>query len=174
MSAEFHVGSATKLPLADASCDIVLVSELLEHLADWEPCVNEAIRVLRTGGVLYMSTTNRLCPIQQEFALPAYSWYPTALKKHCERLAVTTHGHWVQFTSFPAVHWFTFHQLKEYLRERGVTAMDRFDVMQTSGSKLRAAMVGAIRASRLLRLVAHLLTPYTIVVGYRLPAAPDR
>lgn len=165
--AEFLVGSASRLPIADATLDIVLVSELLEHLEDWESCVNEAVRVLRPGGVLYMSTTNRLCPIQQEFALPAYSWYPRALKKRCETLAVTTHGHWVQHTSFPAVHWFSFYQLKDYLRERGVTSKDRFDVMQTSPSRLRTAIVGAIRASSLLRFAAHVLTPYTVVVGHR-------
>ena len=167
VSAEFLVGGAAQLPIADASFDIVLVSELLEHLADWESCVNEAVRILRPGGVLYMSTTNRLCPIQQEFTLPGYSWYPHALKKRCEWLAVTTHGHWVQYTSLPAVHWFSFYQLKDYLSEQGVISRDRFDLMQTSGSRVRAAIVGAIRASRPLRFAAHVLTPYTIVVGHR-------
>ena len=108
LSAEFHVGSATQLPFADNSSDVVMVSELLEHLPDWEACVNETLRVLRPGGVVYFSTTNRLCPIQQEFALPLYSWYPASLKRYCLRLAVTTHGHWVQYASFPAVNWFTF------------------------------------------------------------------
>jgi 2-polyprenyl-6-hydroxyphenyl methylase/3-demethylubiquinone-9 3-methyltransferase len=167
VAADFRVGSATSLPIADASVDIALVSELLEHLPEWQGCVNEAIRILRPGGVLYLSTTNRLCPVQQEFALPAYSWYPRALKKRCERLAVTTHGHWVGYTSFPAVHWFTYYQLRDYLRERGVIAKDRFDLIPSTASRLRAAVLRAIRWSPPLRFTAHVLTPNTVVVGLR-------
>jgi ubiquinone/menaquinone biosynthesis C-methylase UbiE len=165
--ARFAVGSADKLPLPDASVDIVLVSELLEHLAEWEPCVDEALRILRPGGVIYMSTTNWLCPVQQEFKLPGYSWYPRGLKKRCEEMAVTTHGHWVQFTSYPAVHWFSYYQLRDYLDSRGVTARDRFDSMDMGSSMLRRAAVGAIRAASPLRFAAHVLTPYTMVVGHR-------
>jgi 2-polyprenyl-6-hydroxyphenyl methylase/3-demethylubiquinone-9 3-methyltransferase len=167
LSARFSVGSAGQLPLPDASVDIVLVSELLEHLVEWQPCVDEAVRILRPGGVLYMSTTNRLCPVQQEFDLPLYSWYPRAVKKRCEKLAVTTHGRWVQFTSYPAVHWFSFYQLRDYLDARGFTSHDRFDAMDTSGSALKRSVVGAIKALSPLRFAAHVLTPYTMIVAYR-------
>mgnify|MGYP001201330940 CR=1 FL=1 len=166
-SACFAVGDAGNLPIPDASVDVVLVSELLEHLGKWEPCVDEALRVLRPGGVVYLSTTNHLCPKQQEFTLLAYSWYPRLLKKYCEGLAITTHGHWVQFATFPAVHWFSFYQLRDYLSSRGVNALDRFDVMETGDSSLRRAIVSAIRNIRLVRYLGHVLTPYTLVVGYR-------
>jgi hypothetical protein len=117
--------------------------------------------------VIYMSTTNRLCPVQQEFSLPAYSWYPSRLKKYCEKLSTTTHRHWVQHATFPAVHWFTFYQLRDYLNARGVTASDRFDIMETSTSRLKTAAVAAIRASRTVRFAAHVMTPYTVAVGHR-------
>lgn len=167
LDATFEVCSANQLNIRDESVDVVLVSELLEHLVEWEPCVNEALRILRPGGVVYLSTTNRLCPIQQEFTLPAYSWYPASLKKHCERLAVTTRKHWVQYASFPAVHWFSFYQLRDHLNARGVTAKDRFDFIETGESSLRGALLAAIGASRPLRFFAHVLTPYTLVVGHR-------
>lgn len=169
LTAQFSVAGATSLPLPDSSVDIVLVSELLEHVSEWQPCVDEAVRVLRPGGVLYVSTTNRLCPVQQEFDLPAYSWYPRAIKRRCERLAVTTHGHWVQHTSFPAVHWFTYFQLRDYLDARGLTSRDRFDAIEPGGSRLRQAVVKAIRSVGLLRFAGHVLTPYTMVVAYRRP-----
>lgn len=167
LSARFAVGSAGQLPLPDASVDVVLVSELLEHLNEWQPCVDEAVRVLRPGGVLYMSTTNRLCPVQQEFDLPLYSWYPGFVKRRCERMAVTTHGRWVQYTSYPAVHWFSFYQLREYLDARGFGSHDRFDAMDTTGSAVKRAVVGAIQALPPLRFAAHVLTPYTMIVAYR-------
>jgi ubiquinone/menaquinone biosynthesis C-methylase UbiE len=167
LDACFHVGSAAALDLPDASVDIVLVSELLEHLPQWQPCVDEALRVLRPGGVIYLSTTNRLCPKQQEFTLPLYSWYPAALKRRCERMSVTTHRQWVQYATFPAVHWFSFYQLRDYLDERGFGAKDRFDVIDTADSNLRTAVVGMLRALGPLRFVGHMLTPYTVVVGWR-------
>ena len=169
LPASFSVGSAASLPLASESADIVLVSELLEHVTDWEPCVDEALRLLRPGGVLYISTTNRLCPRQQEFDLPAYSWYPGFVKRRCEKMAVTTHGHWVQFASFPAVHWFSFFQLRKYLDARGVSAQDRFDFIDTSQSTAKRIVVGLIRALPPLRWLAHVTTSYTLVVGYRRP-----
>lgn len=62
--------SATETPLPDESVDICVVPELLEHVAEWRECLDEASRILRAGGVLYLSTTNKLCPRQQEFNLP--------------------------------------------------------------------------------------------------------
>lgn len=167
LSADFEVSSAVKLPFANCSFDIVLVTELLEHLPQWQPCVNEAVRILRPGGVVFLSTTNRLCPIQQEFALPGYSWYPTVFKRRCERLAVTTHRHWVQYADFPAVHWFSFYQLRDYLANFGIRTYDRFDIMSADDSRLRGSALAIIRAARLVRFAAHTLTPYTVILGYR-------
>jgi SAM-dependent methyltransferase len=46
------------LPLADASQDVVIMSELIEHLVDTDGALAEARRVLRPGGSLVLSTPN--------------------------------------------------------------------------------------------------------------------
>jgi SAM-dependent methyltransferase len=46
------------LPLPGASADVVVMSELIEHLVDTDAAVDEAHRVLRPGGVLLLSTPN--------------------------------------------------------------------------------------------------------------------
>ncbi len=56
------VGSALALPLATGSIDIVFSSNLLEHVPDVEGVADEMVRVLRPGGVLYLSYTNWLSP----------------------------------------------------------------------------------------------------------------
>jgi len=51
-------GGIDQLPLADASVDVVIMSELIEHLVDTDAAAEEARRVLRPGGTLLLSTPN--------------------------------------------------------------------------------------------------------------------
>jgi SAM-dependent methyltransferase len=46
------------LPIASASADVVIMSELIEHLVDPDTALEEAWRVLRPGGTLLLSTPN--------------------------------------------------------------------------------------------------------------------
>jgi 2-polyprenyl-6-hydroxyphenyl methylase/3-demethylubiquinone-9 3-methyltransferase len=163
---EFRVASASKIPLPDAAVDVCMLVELLEHVEDWEACLEESVRILRPGGVLMVTTTNRLCPKQQEFDLPFYSWYPAALKRRYVRLARTTRPELAGHATFPAMHWFTFFGLRRFLAERGCRSRDRFDVMRTAGrGTARRLAVGAIRAVPPARWLAHTLVPSTWVVA---------
>jgi SAM-dependent methyltransferase len=46
---------ATQLPLADASLDLVVAFDVLEHLTDDDGCVREVHRVLRPGGTFLVA-----------------------------------------------------------------------------------------------------------------------
>lgn len=163
-------GSATALPWPDASMDVCLCPELLEHVAAWEDCVAEIERVLRPGGIVYLSTTNWLCPRQQEFDLPVYSWYPAPLKRRYERLAVTTRPELVNHAKYPAVNWFSYYGLRAYLAARGFRCLDRFDVAAaTDRGALRNAVLGAVRLAPPLRFLGHVATAGTIVFAQKLP-----
>ena len=164
----FEVGTATALPWANQTMDVCLVPELLEHVADWQSCVNEAARVLRPGGLLYISTTNVLCPKQQEFNLPLYSWYPSPLKRYCERLAVTTRPAIAGYAKYPAVHWFSFYGLRNFLAPLGFRCLDRFDLIDTAGKgRLAQFIVRLLRGSPLLRFLGHMATPSTYLVAVK-------
>jgi 2-polyprenyl-6-hydroxyphenyl methylase/3-demethylubiquinone-9 3-methyltransferase len=100
--------------------------------------------------------------------LPLYSWYPGRIKRQCEKLAVTTHGHWVQHTSFPAVHWFSYYQLRRFLAALDIRCLDRFDMIEGSKSHgLRSMAVRLVRGSALLRFLGHMATSYTVVFGVK-------
>jgi SAM-dependent methyltransferase len=49
---------APGLPLADGAADVVIMSELIEHLVDPDQAMVEVRRVLRPGGSLLLSTPN--------------------------------------------------------------------------------------------------------------------
>ena len=53
-------GNLASLPLADGSVDVVVNFQVIEHLWDQTQFVTECLRVLRPGGVLLMSTPNRI------------------------------------------------------------------------------------------------------------------
>ena len=65
----FLRGDATAIPLADASVDIVVSFETLEHISDQQRMMTEIKRVLIPGGLLVMSSPDR-----QEYSdVPKYS-----------------------------------------------------------------------------------------------------
>jgi SAM-dependent methyltransferase len=55
-----HQGNLAALPLPDASVDVVVNFQVIEHLWDQPQFVGECLRVLRPSGLLMMSTPNRI------------------------------------------------------------------------------------------------------------------
>jgi SAM-dependent methyltransferase len=53
-------GNLAELPLPDGAVDVVVNFQVIEHLWDQPQFVAECFRVLRPGGVLLMSTPNRI------------------------------------------------------------------------------------------------------------------
>ena len=56
----FVEASCTKLPLADASVDVAVTFETIEHIEGQEAFVDELARVLVPGGLLVLSCPNKL------------------------------------------------------------------------------------------------------------------
>ncbi len=168
LNIDFKLGTATQLPFEDASMDVCILLELLEHVSDWQACLNEAVRVVKPGGLLYLSTTNVLCPKQQEFDLPIYSWYPGPLKRRFKKLSVTTRPELVNYARYPALHWFTFYGLRDYLASFNMSSLDRFDLIDTrSVGGVGKATVWAVRHIPPLRFVGHVMTDGTALMAIK-------
>jgi len=56
----FEQASCTALPHPEASFDLVVAFEVIEHLADWREMLRESRRLLAPGGQFVVSTPNRL------------------------------------------------------------------------------------------------------------------
>jgi 2-polyprenyl-6-hydroxyphenyl methylase/3-demethylubiquinone-9 3-methyltransferase len=165
--------TATALPFADGSLDLCVVPELLEHVVEWRLVLDEAQRVLRPGGLVFLSTTNTLCPLQDEFELPLYSWYPARLKRHCEHLARTSRPALANYGKYPAVNWFTYYRLRKELQTRGFnTFWDRLDMIEqrTTGS-YKARLARLLGVMPLGRLATQMFTPNSLILAGKTPAS---
>jgi len=123
-------GLAERLPFRNDIFDICILNQLLEHVSDYKKTITEAHRVLRPGGTLYVSTTNRAHPFQQEIRLlPLYPYYPKMLKELVIRIAKTKWPLLVNYSSHPAVNWFTHADLRDTLYSAGfIEVWDVIDV----------------------------------------------
>jgi 2-polyprenyl-6-hydroxyphenyl methylase / 3-demethylubiquinone-9 3-methyltransferase len=59
VAVDYRVGSAYRLPMADGVVDVVVISDVLEHLHDLPTAIAEISRVLRPGGLMLFDTINR-------------------------------------------------------------------------------------------------------------------
>jgi ubiquinone/menaquinone biosynthesis C-methylase UbiE len=56
---EFHIGSATSIPIKDGSVDVVVSFETIEHIVEHDSFLSEIKRVLKKGGMLIISTPDK-------------------------------------------------------------------------------------------------------------------
>ncbi|NIA30706.1 MAG: methyltransferase domain-containing protein [Actinobacteria bacterium] len=168
MGIDFRVGSATDLPWEDGSMDVCIALELIEHIEDWQKCLDEFTRILRPDGILCLSTTNKLCPVQDEFKLPLFGWYPDVLKKYYIKLAINSKPDLVNYAHYPAVNWFSFFSLRADLQKRGFKSFDRFDLMGLNDAgKIKEIISFSVRNVPFLQVLAHIFTQGTFLLAYR-------
>jgi len=75
----FQVDDAMALSFADAAFDVVVCSQVYEHVPDSSRMMSEINRVLRPGGLCYFAATNRWALVEKHHRLPFLSWLPPSL-----------------------------------------------------------------------------------------------
>jgi len=83
---EFRVEDAMALSFGAASFDVVISSQVYEHVPDAQRMMQEIYRVLRPGGVCYFAATNRWVLVEPHYKLPFLSWLPSAWADRYMRL----------------------------------------------------------------------------------------
>lgn len=166
--ADYVVGSAECLPFDDGWADVCLAPELLEHVPNWQGCLDEIFRVLKPGSVVFISTTNTLCPIQQEFNLPLFSWYPGPVKRKVFELTRTRRPDLANYAPYPAVNWFNVYSLGRALRDRGFSAVwTTFDLPQADWPRTKRMVAMAAAQNQIVRYFLQTVTPGTQVYAQK-------
>ena len=162
-------GDATRLPFRDARFDVVFNNSLLEHVPAWEKVLAETARVLRPGGIYIMSTTNRWSPRQQEVNhFPFYSWLPDPIQRRVLAWIMENRRDMVNFTEFPAIHWFTFGGMRRAFRRAGLEPHDRLDLLARMGAKgAKGALSRILVLHDLCKWPYYLLVPSMALYGVR-------
>jgi ubiquinone/menaquinone biosynthesis C-methylase UbiE len=116
----------------DNSFDIAYLKDLIEHVENYPASLATAFRKLRTGGLIYVATTNVICPLQLEYhGVGPYSWYPGWLKDRIRQYAMQRKPAIVLNTPYPALHWFSRRTLAAALREAGFRrTWDLYDLIR--------------------------------------------
>ncbi len=165
----WSAGDATRLPFPAGTFDAVFCNSLLEHVPDWRAVLAETARVLRPGGVAVVYTTNRHCPLQQEVNhFPFYAWLPEPLRRRTLAWIMAHRRDLVNWTDFPAIHWFTFPGMRRAFRAAGLEPRDRLDLIAARpGGGARRALAGLLARAPWLKLPYYLYAISLSLYGIR-------
>jgi ubiquinone/menaquinone biosynthesis C-methylase UbiE len=97
---DFGIGDAMALDFPDASMDVVLCSQVYEHVPDPVRMMDEIHRVLAPEGVCYFAATNKLCIVEQHYFLPFLSMLPQSLANRYLRLTGKGHHYYERHLTY--------------------------------------------------------------------------
>jgi 2-polyprenyl-3-methyl-5-hydroxy-6-metoxy-1,4-benzoquinol methylase len=72
----FLIGTSSTLPFKSDQFDIIICNHVIEHVPDQELLLSEIRRILKSGGICYMTCPNKLWPMEPHLKLPFLSWVP--------------------------------------------------------------------------------------------------
>lgn len=94
-----QIGDALNMAFPDDSFDVVICSQIYEHVPDPDKLVAEIFRVLKPGGVCYFAAGNRLMWNEPHYNLPLLSVIPRPLAHLYVKLAKKAeHYHELHYT----------------------------------------------------------------------------
>jgi SAM-dependent methyltransferase len=157
----FVAATGEALPFAEASFDIVVCLDVLEHAESLERTLAEIARVLRPGGQAIVTATNRFAFRDPHYHLRGINWLPRPRAEAIIRRRGRGKGGaaFVDRQALSAMHYVTYPGFVARCRALGFAAED------TRERRVRSGQVGA--RTRFARPIALLRRFGLAVAGYR-------
>lgn len=96
----FEIGDAMNLKYENGSFDVVICSQVYEHVSDAGKMMSEIYRVLKPQGVVYFAAGNRLMFNEPHYNLPLLSVVPRPLAHIYVRLAGKADSYYEKHLSY--------------------------------------------------------------------------
>lgn len=163
----FVVGRSEELPHKSNLFDMIMVLDVLEHVCDWQKTLSEIARVTKSGGIVLIETTNKMCPFQNEInKFPFFPYLPDKVKQKMIDIIMKKYRHLVNYTFHPARNWFTYHGLQKYLLSIGFIKVYGILDLIDPGSK-GSLLLRALSRFPPLKWILYFLSKDTIVYAQK-------
>ncbi len=141
---DFRIDDAMKLSFTDASFDIVICSQVYEHVPDPARMMEEIHRVLRAGGVCYFAATNKWALIEKHHRLPFLSWLPISMANRYMRVSGKGDAYYERHLGYgPLLKLVARFRVEDYTGKL-LAAPDRYGFTYMVGGRLKNAAVKAM------------------------------
>ena len=82
---DIELGNLEDDRVGEAVYDIVIASNVFEHVEDWKLGVRRIFKALKPGGVMFFESTSKFSFTSGEYHLPLYGWYPNQMRYFLRR-----------------------------------------------------------------------------------------
>ncbi len=119
-------GAGEDMPFSGESFDVANLGEVIEHVQDPMQVLKELYRVLREGGMAYMSVPNRYSVKDTHFHLYFVNWVP---RKFASKY-ISIFGRHKKYSTeagrqkLDEMHYFTYRQIKKICEQTGFMITD--------------------------------------------------
>lgn len=81
LAADIELGNIEDTDIGVNSYDVIIASNVFEHVERWRPGVKRIYDALRPGGAMFFESTNKFSLTSGEYpAFPLYGWWPDSVR----------------------------------------------------------------------------------------------
>jgi 2-polyprenyl-3-methyl-5-hydroxy-6-metoxy-1,4-benzoquinol methylase len=119
---DIRVGNIEEANIGISRYDVIVASNVFEHVQDWKTGIQKAFFALRPSGVFYFVSTNKFSFTSGEFEIPFYGWLPDRLRYFLRTLL---QGNDIMKLGID-FNQFTYFGLKRFFAQLGFKHIDDF------------------------------------------------
>ena len=75
----YAIADGARTPFPPSQFDVIICNQIYEHVPDAEELFREIFRLLKVGGICYLSAGNKYMVMEPHYKLPFLSWLPPFL-----------------------------------------------------------------------------------------------